>query len=322
MRRTLIALLLALCGCSSQVSDLDDLEVNDEACDGSGSAVRGTDLDLQFDGLTPHVNQDIFFAVTVGERRNIEGMMVLSGLDDPDLRLQVPKLLPAGPSELAFWADSAPAGFNEIPEEGESGDVDHQWTRPICPNGVMRFEHTTPFQSVKSAVSTGAIFKFLLPPELLTEVLHEHKMWVTVTQLDDDNPEVEVQTRAFYRWSPRVEDPATGETPDDMRFLGAPDPANPPRFQVGGNALGEPRGAIDKLSLYRIEFVIDVDDNGKSSSEDFICLYDRQRAPDEMNWEFTPDLTDCDTPDGFSLDSFEPLRRPEPPDAGTDDDAG
>jgi hypothetical protein len=307
--------LIALCGCSSQVSDLDDLELNEDACEGGGEAARGTDLDLQFDGLTPHVNQDMFFAVTVGDARNIEAMMVLGGLDDPDLHLVVPKLLPAGKPELAFWADSAPAGFDEIPRNGsQSGEIDHQWTRPICPNGVMHFKHTTPFQSVKSAVSTGAIFKLVLPPKLQTTVLRTHKMWVTATQLDDDDPEVQAQTRVFFRWSPRVEDPATGDTPVDMRA--------PTAFQVGGNALGEPRGAIDKRSLYRIEVVIDVDDNSKLSNEDFVCVYDRQRAPDEMTWAFTPDLDECDAPDGFSLDSFEPIARPEPPDAGTDDDAG
>jgi hypothetical protein len=267
--------------------------------------VRGTDLDLQFVGLTPHVNQDIFFAVTVGARRNIEAMMVLGGLEDPDLHLVVPKLLPEGQPELAFWADSAPVGmFNGITDDENNTAVDHQWTRPICPNGVMRFEHDTPFQSVENATSTGAIFQFVLPAELRTQVLRTHKMWVTVTQLDDDNPELEVQTRVFFRWSPRVEDPATGETPKDLRF--------PMRFQVGGNAIDEPRGAIDKLSLYRIEFVIDADDDGEASNEDFVCLYDRQRAPDEMTWAFEPNLDDCDAPSGFALSSFEPLVEPEP----------
>lgn len=302
MRRTLSSLLLALCGCSSQVAELDDLVVNAEACDNSSAAVRGTDLDLQFDNMTPHVNQDIFFAVTVGERRNIEAMMVLGGLENEDLRLVVPKLLPAGPSELAFWADSAPAGFDPIRKSDDVGNVDHQWTRPICPNGVMRFEHDLPFQSVQNAVSTGAIFQFLLPLELQTTVLRTHRMWLTVTQLDDDDPEQLVQTRVFFRWSPRVEDSATGDTPVDMRV--------PEKFQVGGNALGEPRGAIDKLSLYRIEFVIDADDDGETSNEDFVCLYDRQRAPDEMEWKFTPDLGDCDVPAGFDLDSFDSIVPP------------
>src|SRR5690349_20109574 len=230
MRRTLLPFLLVLCGCSAQVSDLDDLELNEEACDNSSPAARGTDLELEFVDVTPHVNQDIFFAVTVGEDRNIEAMMVLGGLEDPDLRLVVPKLLPEGPSELAFWADSAPTGmFNEIPDDDAppGTPIDHQWTRPICPNGVLKCIHDTPFQSVKSAVSTGANFKFILPAELQTEVLRLHKMWVIVTQLDDDNPEQQVQTRVFYRWSPRVEDAATGKTPTDMRF--------PDKFQVGGN---------------------------------------------------------------------------------------
>jgi hypothetical protein len=295
MRRTLsLSFVLALAGCTAQVGELDDLEVNAEVCQAGGTTARGTDLDLQFQGLTPHVNQTIFFAVTVGEERNIEAIMVLSGLDDPDLHLVVPKLLPEGQPELAFWADSAPVGtFNDIDDDA----VDHQWTRPICPNGVLRFEHDTPFQSVKSAVSTGAIFQFVLPPLLRASMaLDKYKMWVSATQLDDDDPEKLVQTRAFFRWSPRVEDPATGETPEDTRMRDF--------FQVGGNALGEPRGAIDKRSLYRIEFVIDADENDRKSKDDFVCVYDRERAPDEMTWQFMPDLCECDVPDGFDLDAL------------------
>ena len=105
-----------------------------------------------------------------------------------------------------------------------------------------------------------------------------------------------MQTRGFFRWSPRVEDPATGDKPTDERMREF--------FQIGGNALGEPRGAIDKLSLYRIEFVIDADENDKKSKEDFVCVYDRQRAPDDMTWRFTPDLSECDPPDGFDLESL------------------
>jgi len=307
MRRTLLAPLFLLSACTAQVGDLDDLEVIDEACDPRGGAVRGTDLDLQFDGLTPHRNQDILFAVTVGERRNIEGMMVLSGLDDPDLHLVVPKLLPEGPSELAFWADADPVGvFNGIPDEDEppaNVSIDHQWTRPICPNGVLTFKHTTPFQSVRSAVSTGAIFQFVFP-ELVRErsqLFSTFKMWVRATQLDDEDPEKEVQTRAFFRWSPRVEDPATGETPPQRL------PTNG-MFQVGGNVIGESRGAIDKGSLYNIEFVIDVDDDGEVTGEDFVCLFERERAPDSMTWAFEPDLSVCDFPDGFDPRTFERQR--------------
>lgn len=300
MRRTLLSLSLALCGCTAQVGDLDDLEANEDACDARGSAVRGTDLDLQFDGLTPHVNQTIFFAVTVGELRNIEGMMVISTLDDPDKRVQIPELLPEGASELAFWADSAPLGmFNEIPDDGESGDIDHQWTRPICPNGKMQFTHTTPFQSVKSAVSTGAIFHFVIPEDIKREALFDNfKMWLRVTQLDDNDPEVEVQTRAYFEWSPQVEDPATGEAPAQRMI--------PNTFQVGGNALGEPRGAIDKRSLYNIHFVIDADQDGEISREDFVCLFDRERAPDSMDWMYEPDLSVCDAGDGFDPTTVDP----------------
>ena len=302
MRRTFFAPLFVLSACTAQVSDLDELEVNEDACDPRGSAVRGTDLDLQFDGLTPHRNQDILFAVTVGERRNIEGMMLLSRLDDPDLHLIVPKLLPEGPSELAFWADANPVGvFDGIPDEDsdENVPIDHQWTRPICPNGVMKFTHTTPFQSVRSAVSTGAIFQFVIPESIRRPQLFDNlKMWVTAIQLDDEDAEKEVQTRAFFRWSPHVEDPATGETP--------PQRTPPMQFQVGGNVLGEPRGAIDKGSLYNVEFVIDVDGDGEVGGEDFVCSFDRERAPDTMTWAFEPDLSVCDSPDGFNPETFEP----------------
>ena len=290
-RIPLVACLLLLAACSMSVSDLDDLETEEDACDPRGRAERGTDFDLQFVATTPHVNQDMFFAVTVGEEHSIEAIMVLSTFDDPDLHLVVPKLLPEGPSELAFWADSMPDGFDPINDDGDP--IDHQWTRPVCPDGKLTFTHTTPFQSVQNALSTGAIFAFMIPKELQRpELFDNYKMWVRAILLDDEDPDQEVQTRAFYRWSPLV--PLEGEDEDALKQRPPPE-----KLQVGGNALGEPRGAIDTLSLYRIEFVIDVDKDGNLSRGDFICNYERQRAPDAMVWEFVPDLSQCDAPADF-----------------------
>ncbi len=296
MHRTLVPLFaLSLAACTASVSNLDDLSTDGDACDPRGRTVRGTALDLQFESVTPHVNQDMFFAVTVGKERSIEAMLVLSTLDDPDLHLIVPKLLPEGPSELAFWADSMPKGFNPIREDG--GPVDHQWTRPVCPNGKLTFTHTTPFQSVQNAVSTGAIFDFQVPTELRRkELFGTFHMWLTVTLLDDNDNSKEVQTRAFYRWSPLVA-PGKGQAVPEQR-------AAPTHLQVGGNALGEPRGAIDTLSLYHIQFVIDVDKSGGLTGGDFVCNYNRQRAPDAMVWTFTPDLSQCDSPAGFDVKAF------------------
>ena len=109
-------------------------------------------------------------------------MMVLSTFDDPNLRLKVPKLLPEGPSELAFWANSMPMGFDPINDDGDP--IDHQWTRPICPDGKLTFTHTTPFQDVQDALSAGAIFAFQIPEELRRpELFDTFHMWVRATQL-------------------------------------------------------------------------------------------------------------------------------------------
>jgi hypothetical protein len=301
MRRThLLFTLIFIAGCTAQVSDLDDLQVDDDACQNTGSATRGTDLNLQLVGVTPHVNQDMFFAVTVGEDANIEGLFVLSTLDDANLNLVIPKMLPEGPSDLAFWADSEPLGvFNSIPDMDESGAIDHQWKRPICPNGQLTFTHTTPFQDVQDAVSTGAIFHFIIP-EALRRVDGEGRpvlfdnftMWVIATQLDDNDQSEEVQTRAYFRWSPFVDDEQTRPAPM--------------QFQVGGNALGQMRGPIDKRSFYNIEFVIDVDGDGERGNRDYICRYERERAPDTMDWNFEPNLAECDVPSGFDPFTFEP----------------
>jgi len=296
MRRNTLLLTLFLTGCSAQVSDLDDLEVDQDACANTGRAARGTDLDLKFVGLTPHVGQDMFFAVTVGEDSNIESMFVLSQLEDANLRLVVPKLLPEGPSDLAFWADSEPTGmFNSIPDMEESGAIDHQWKRPICPDGKLTFTHTTPFQDVQHAISTGAVFHFRIPDELSRcELFERFTMWVTAIQLDDNDLSEEVQTRAYFRWTPRpICDLDAG--------MGSSAPA---QFQVGGNALGQLRGPIDKRSFYRIEFVIDVDDDGERGNRDFVCSFEREQAPDSMDWNFEPDVSECDAPSDFDLNDF------------------
>lgn len=302
MRKFIALIPLMLFACSAGVSDLDDLTTDDDACDPRGSAALGTDLDLTFLDLDPHKNQDMFFAITVGEERDIEALMVFQKFDDPDMHLVVPKLLPEGQSELAFWADANPMGYNGLDEDVP----DHQWTRPVCPNGKVHFEHTTPFQSVKEARSTGAIFAFQLPQALRDreELFREHKMWVRATLLDDDTDE-ELQTRVFYRWAPLVD---VTDTQQEAREI-------PMAFQVGGNALDEPRGAIDTLSFYNIEFVIDFDDSNDSSAGDFTCTYMKQQAPDDGTWSFVPDLTQCDPPDDFGVLDLR--------DAGAgDDDAG
>jgi hypothetical protein len=299
-----LASLSLLCtlptGCTAVVSDLEELETDADACDPRGTADLGTDLDLRFRGMVPHLNQDLFFAVTVGEERSIEAMMVIAGLDDPDLELTVPRFLPGSPSELAFWADSAPNGFDPI--NGDGDPIDHQWTRPVCPNGEMTFTHTTPFQDVQDAISTGAIFRFVIPEEIRRPALFDHlHMWVRAVKLADDDLSVEEQTRAYFRWAPTVS-PGGNEPP--------PPPRSPPEaFEVGGNALGEPRGAIDTLSFYRIEFVIDVDATGDLSGGDYVCQYARRQAPDAMVWEFVPDLSLCDPPDGFDPEMYVPYPR-------------
>lgn len=292
MSRTSLALLLTLAACSAQVSDLDELHTDTDACDPRGRAERGTALDLRFRNVSPHVNQDIFFAVTQGKERNIEAMLVVSTLPDPNLHLVVPKLLPAGTSELAFWADSDPPQFDAL--DSDNGP-DHQWTRPICPNGKLTFTHTTPFQDVQGSIATGAVFVFEIPTLLRRQALFDrHTMWVRVTQLSDEDRRTEVQTRAYFRWSPFVAAPGQSSVP--------PQRSVPSTFQVGNNVLGEGRGPIDTLSFYNIEFVIDLDASGELSGEDLVCRYNQERAPGQNTWRFKADVAGCDVPDGFDLE--------------------
>lgn len=294
MSRTLIAVALLLLGaCSAQVSDLDDLQTDTDACDPRGRTEQGTTLDLTFNNVSPHINQDMFFAVTQGKERNIEAMMVLSTLNDANLHLVVPKLLPAGTSELAFWADGDPPMFDSL----DSTIPDHQWIRPICPNGKLTFTHTTPFQDVEGAIATGAVFVFEIPLVLQRQSLFDrYRMWVRVAQLSDEDRSRELQTRAFFRWSPLVEVPGEQGVPDQRRV--------PTSFQVGDNVLGEGRGPIDTFSFYDIEFVIDLDDDGELSGDDLVCRYEQQRAPGGNTWRFRGDVTSCDVPNGLDLESF------------------
>jgi len=87
----------------------------------------------------------------------------------------------------------------------------------------------------------------------------------------------------------------------------APEQRDPPAtFQVGDNVLGEGRGPIDSLSYYNIELVIDLDESGDLSGADFVCRYKQERAPDAGTWKFKADLSRCDSPAGFDLETFEP----------------
>ena len=292
MFRTLILSSL-LCACSAGVSDLDDLQTDADACDPRGRTEQGTTLDLTFKNVSPHINQDMFFAVTQGKERSVEAMVVLSTLDDADLHLVVPKLLPSGTSELAFWADGEPKGFDAL----DSTVPDHQWIRPVCPNGKLTFTHTTPFQDVEGAVATGAVFVFEIPELLRRQrVFDRYRMWLRVTQLSDDGRATELQTRAFFRWSPLVDPPGDDSTPKQR-------PA-PETFQVGDNVLGEGRGPIDTFSFYNIEFVIDLDDDAELGGDDVVCRWKNERAPGGNTWKFNADVTACDVPNGLELDSL------------------
>ena len=283
-----------LCACSAQVSDLDELRTDADACDPRGRAEQGTALDLRMRNVSPHVNQDMFFAITQGRERNVEAMMVLSTLDDANLHLVVPKLLPAGSSELAFWADGGEPGFDGL---DSPSSPDHQWIRPICPNGKQTFTHTTPFQDVEGAIATGAVFVFEIPALLRRQSLFDrYRMWVRVTQLEDEDRTRELQTRAYFRWSPFVDPPGPEEVPAQRRA--------PSTFQVGDNALGEGRGPIDTFSFYNIEFVIDLDEDGALSGDDLVCRYRQQRAPGGNIWKFNADVTGCDIPSGLDLDAL------------------
>jgi len=292
--RTLSVLLSLLCACSTGVSDLDDLQTDPDACDPRGRAERGTDFDLTFKNLSPHINQDMFFAVTKGKERNVESMMVLSSLNDPNLHWVVPKLLPAGTAELAFWADGEPFGFDAI----DNPIPDHQWIRPMCPNGKLTFTHNTPFQDVEGAIATGAVFVFDIPVLLQRQRLFDrYRMWLRVTQLsDDDGERTEVQTRAFFRWSPFVDPPGDAEQPEQRQV--------PKTFQVGDNVLGEGRGPIDTFSFYNIEFVIDLDDDDELGGDDVVCRWKNEQAPGGNSWRFNKDVSGCDVPNGLDLDTL------------------
>jgi len=292
--------LVVLGGCTAAVSDLNGFTNSTDACDPRGTQHLGEDLDIQFFNTNAHINQDIRFAVEVGPDRSIEAMFVVSAFDDPNLLLHVPGVLPAAPATLAFWADSnLTPGFQALSVD-PSMQPDHQWFRPICPNGQMTFTHTTPFQDIQDATSTGAVFRFEIPVSFQRPELFDHRRMAAWAVLVDDAGR---QTRAFYRWAPFV-----------ALSPGMPVPAQRPPpafFQVGGNVLGEMRGTIDSGSIYEIHFVIDADDDDDfGTTGDYNCVWMNQAMPtgagtDPNLWDYVPDLSACD-PNGFDPVTFTP----------------
>jgi hypothetical protein len=119
-----------------------------------------------------------------------------------------------------------------------------------------------------------------------------------VTQLADLDHTIEVQTRAFFRWAPYVPLPGDNDALEQREV--------PTSFQIGDNVLGEGRGPIDTLSFYNVELVIDLDDSGDLSADDFVCRYKQARAPDVGTWKFKADLAHCDAPADFDPTTYEP----------------
>lgn len=287
-QRLLLSTLCAVLGaCSAQVGDLDDLRTDADACDPRGRAQRGTDLALQMLDM-PHVGERILFAITQAE--TVEGMAVIQTLGEADFLLQIPKFLPEGPSTLAFWADGAPVGeFNPLDDPDKR---DHQWTRPVCPNGIMTFTHRTPFQDVRGAIATGARFVFEVPQVITNALLRRQSMWVRVTELDLSDQTTEVQTRGFFLWNPTELGEANAVVTRAVTR----------EFRIEG-ALGDRLGPIDQLSFYNIEFVIDLDRDGRAGGADVICEFRRERAPDRAEWRFAPAVTGCVLPTDFRFDA-------------------
>jgi hypothetical protein len=285
-------LALGLASCSTTVGDLNNFTTFEDACDPRGSTFVGQDFDLQFINTPAHLNNVMFGAVQVGAERNVEAVVVISGFDDPNLHVTIPELLPGQPSTFAFWMDT---NFDGVFTSIDNPGPDHQWLRPICPDGSMTFTHTTPFQSVRGARSDGEIFRFLIPAEIQTnaDLFNTFRMTVRATRVEG----AARQTRAYFRWAPYV-----GATPGSPRPLRVVDALPTPRtctaspecadfstnggscliptgmtvgncvsrvqapqvtsvtsFQMGGNALGELRGPIDAPADYEIEFIIDAD---------------------------------------------------------------
>jgi hypothetical protein len=311
MTRTLLVLgSITLAACTLQVADLNNFTDDFDACDPRGTPHLGEDLDIHFVGTIAHVNQDMRFAVEVGTDHSAEAMFVLSTFDDQNLALHVPEILPAEPATLAFWADSNMDGvFSALNNGMECGAIrlqvtcmadphctwdaagtqcnplppDHQWLRPICPNGQMTFTHTTPFQDVSIVSATGAVFAFHIPAAIQRhEVFDNYRVaaWAVRTN------SLGRQTRAYYRWAPHV-------------MLGsiAPTPRTPPMtFQVGRNVAGEMRGPIDQGEMYEVHFVIDSNGNHQfEPAVDYSCVWPQQPAPSSaFVWDYMPDLSICD----------------------------
>lgn len=356
--RLVCALALALSACSTTVGDLNDFTVVADACDPRGASFTGQDFEMQFINTNAHLNNVMFGAVQVGPERNVEAVVVVSGFDDANLHLTIPELMPGPPATFAFWMDTNFDGvFTPIPdpEAVDPPPADHQWLRPICPDGTMTFTHTTPFQNVRGALSDGAIFRFLVPADIQAnaDLFNTFRMSVRATRVEGDSR----QTRAYFRWAPYVASTPAGTRPlrmvpslptprtctaspecsdfstnggtcvipsgatmGDCVSLGPPQVERVTAFQMGGNALGEPRGPIDIGADYEIELIIDADcpvtdagcvdgdpEHELGSRNDFVCTYVATAPPVGM-WEFMPDISVaagfCDYPEGFNPATF------------------
>jgi hypothetical protein len=277
--------VLALAGCSAAVSDLNNFMNASDACDPRPVQHLGGDLDIQFQNTNAHINQDLRFAVEVGVERNVEALAVVSAFSDANQLIHIPEMMPADPATLAFWADSnGHLGFDQLDPPDASGmadagpplGIDHQWFRPVCPSGHVTFTHTTPFQDISRATSTGSIYRFHIPVELQTSALFDNYAMATWAVRVNETR----QTRVYYQWHPFV---ALGGTTPPQR-------TPPTAFQVGGNVLGESRGAIDSGETYEVHFVIDVNHDGQfggTSGTDYTCVWTDQIAVG-ATWEFDP----------------------------------
>lgn len=153
------AALLGLAGCSVVVSDLNDLETDQEACAPGGEPDSFRTFSIQLEGMTPHARQRIVFNL-VSNTGALQSRVVVEDLPPSgSFFFDVPNAVHPNAATLEFWADSN--------QDYQPGPVtsEHQWIRPLCEDGEIYFEHVFEFEDLSAAPITvsGLDFRASFP---------------------------------------------------------------------------------------------------------------------------------------------------------------
>ena len=244
MKLTLpLSAALALFGCSAVVGDVRSFTTHPEACpSGDPGALR--DLTLHFTDFAPHVGRRFEAELVTADNGQLVARVIHNPIAASSIDLVIPHAVPPGDFELDFGADLDDA----LP-------LDHTWSRPVCDDGSLTFQHEGIFDPLTVPTPRGGGLTLTLSLPALPLFRNAALEVRVIADFGASR-----QTVGVYRRSPLTPTGAAGVL-DTSEFVEIP-------------------GVLDGRTPHQIVWFFDVNRDGVALSADGDVICQRQATAD------------------------------------------